>query len=90
MVNLKLYAWVVRGRQRTAIMKVMSKPQTPTEIRKKSIQYNLKISLNNASDILRSFVGQGLAVCLNEEAKTGRLYQLTKEGEEIRDELMKE
>jgi len=90
MVNLKLYAWVVRGKQRTAILKVMSKPQTVTETCKKSKQYNEKISLNNASDILRSFVKQGLAICLNKEEKVGRLYQLTDIGEEIKIELLKE
>ncbi|MHA1215612.1 MAG: hypothetical protein ACTSPG_09950, partial [Candidatus Hodarchaeales archaeon] len=39
--------------------------------------------------LLRSFVGKGLAECLNGEAKTGRIYQLTTQGEEIREELMK-
>ena len=63
MVNLKLYAWVVRGRQRMAVLKAMTKQQTPTETRHKSKQYNERISLNNTSDILRSFVREGLAVC---------------------------
>jgi len=90
MVNLKLYAWIIRGRQRTAILKSISKPQTPTETRHKSKRYNEKISLNNTSDILRSFVKNGIAVCINNDAKTGRLYQLTDEGEKIRLELLKE
>lgn len=90
MVDLKLYAWVVRGRQRTAILKAISKPQTPTETCKKSKQYNGKISLNNTSDILRSFARQGLATCLNKEERVGRLYKLTETGEEIRIELLKE
>ncbi len=90
MVDLKLYSWVVRGRQRIAILKVMSKPQTPTETCKKSKMYNEKISLNNTSDILRSFIRQGLAVCLNKEDKVGRLYKLTELGEEIRLVLLKE
>ena len=90
MVNLKLYAWVIRGRQRTAILKAMSKPQTVTETCKKSKQYNEKISLNNASDVIRSFARQGLAICLNMEERMGRLYELTEAGEEIRVELFKE
>jgi len=90
MINLKLYAWVVRGRQRIAVLKSITKQQTPTETRQKSKQYNEKISLNNTSDILRSFVKQGLAVCVNDTAKTGRLYQLTPDGEKIRNELLKE
>jgi len=89
-VNLKLYAWIVKGTQRTAILKVMDKPRTVTEVCKKSKYYNKRISLNNCSDILRSFVRHGVAICLNKEEKVGRLYQLTKAAEEIRIELLKE
>jgi len=90
MVNLELYAWVVRGIQRIAVLKAMSKPMNPSMIRRKSLQYNERVSLNNTSDILRDFVRQGLAVCLNEQARVGRIYKLTEEGEEIRLELLKE
>ncbi len=90
MVNLKLYAWVVRGKQREAILRAISKPQTPTQTRKKSLEFNGKISLNNTSDILRDFVKHGIAVCLNNDSKVGRLYELTEEGEEIRQELIRE
>jgi hypothetical protein len=90
MVNLKLYAWVVRGRQRIAIIKSMHKPMTVTKISKDSKQYNDKISLNNCSDIVRSFARTGLAICLNSNDRTGRLYKLTKAGEQIRIELLKE
>ncbi len=90
MVNLQLYSWVVRGRQRIAIIKAMSKSQTVTQICKISKQFNGKISLNNCSDALRCFARLGLAKCLNNEVKVGRLYELTEVGEEIRTELLKE
>ena len=90
MVNLKLYVWIVRGKQRIAIIRAMYKPLTPTEIRKQSKQYNEKISLNNTSDVLRGFVKQGIAICLNPEDKTGRLYKLTDNGEEIRKDLLQD
>ncbi len=89
-VNLKLYAWVIRGVQRKAILKAMDKVRTVTDICKKSKYYNEKISLNNCSDILRSFATNGLAECLNEHDRTGRLYKLTEDGENIRAELLKE
>jgi len=89
MVNLELYSWVVSGKQRTATIKAMTHPMTPSQVHKKCKQYNEKISLNNTSDTLRRLVRQGLATCLNPEAKTGRLYKLTEIGEEIREELMK-
>jgi hypothetical protein len=89
-INLKLYAWVVRGKQRIAVLKAIDNPKTVTQICKASKQYNEKISLNNCSDILRSFARIGLAICLNNQDRTGRLYKLTKVGEEIRTELLKE
>jgi predicted transcriptional regulator len=90
MVNLKLYAWVVRGRQRIAIIKSMHKPMTVTKICKNSKQYNQKVSLNNCSDVVRSFAKTGLAICLNSHDRTGRLYKLTDKGEKIREELLNE
>jgi hypothetical protein len=89
-INLKLYAWIVRGSQRIAIIKAMCKPLTVTQTCKASKQYNEKISLNNCSDILRCFARVGLAECLNGHDRTGRLYKLTEEGEEIRVELLRE
>ena len=89
-INLKLYAWVVRGKQRIAVLKAIDNPKTVTQICKASKQYNEKISLNNCSDILRCFARVGLAECLNGHDRTGRLYKLTEEGEEIRVELLRE
>lgn len=90
MVNYGLYSWVVRGKQRASIIKAMDKTRTPSQIRKKASRLNPKLSLNYTSDTLREFKKQGVAVCWNEKAKTGRLYKLTKEGEKIRAELMRE
>lgn len=89
MANYKLYTWIAAGKQRKAVLKAMYEPQTPTQIRRNSNHYNGKISLNNTSDILRGFVEKKLAICLNPEARKGRLYKLTEEGEKIRTELMK-
>ena len=89
MVNLSLYAWTTRGKQRIAIAKALSHEMSPMQIYKKAKEYNEKLSANNTCDILRAFTEKGLVICLNPLEKTGRLYQLTKEGEEIRMELMK-
>jgi len=90
MANEELYSWVLSGTQRMAVLKAMSKPMTPSLIREKSICYNKKVSLNNCSNILRRFVERGLAVCINEQDKRGRIYQLTELGEKIRELLMRE
>jgi len=90
MVNNELYSWILKGTQRMAVLKAMSKPMTPSLIREKSICYNPKVSLNNCSNVLRSFAKRGVAVCINEQEKRGRIYKPTKDGEEIRELLMRE
>jgi len=81
---LKLYSWLVRGKQRRAIIKVVDDIKTPTQIKEET-----KLSLNNVSDVLRLFIKKGIVKCLNEEDKVGRLYKLTKKGEEIRKEIVR-
>ncbi len=88
MSDINLYGWA-QGKQRKAVIIALSHPMTPTQTQQKAKELNPKISINNTSDILRSLVGKGLAECLNSEAKTGRIYKLTQEGEEIRRDLMK-
>ncbi len=68
-------------------MKVMEKPQFPSEIQHEAKKTNPKISLNNCSDVLRDFVKEGLAVCLNPNEKVGRLYTLTPKGKKIKKQL---
>ena len=38
MVDIDLYAWIIRGARRTAILKAMEKPMSPCQIHKKSKQ----------------------------------------------------
>ncbi len=78
------YVWIVRGKQRKRIIKAMSKPKIPTEIKEET-----KLSLNNVSDILREFKKKKIARCLNPKEKTGRLYKLTPKGMRIREMLEK-
>lgn len=76
------YSWIIRGKQRKKIIKVMNKPKIPTEIKEET-----KLSLNNVSDVLREFRKKKIAKCLNPKEKTGRLYQLTPRGMRIREKL---
>ena len=79
---LELYSWVVRGKQRRAVLKALDGLKTPTQVKEKT-----KLGLNNVSDILRSFAEKGVAVCVNEGEKVGRLYRLTKKGRYINEKL---
>ncbi len=78
------YTWIVRGKQRKKIIKALDKPRIPTQIKEET-----KLSLNNVSDVLRSFQKKKIARCLNPKEKTGRLYELTPKGMRIKEELEK-
>ena len=76
------YSWVVRGKQRRAIIQVLSKGKIPTQGEEET-----RLSLNNVSDVLRAFEKRKLVRCLNPRAKTGRVYQLTPSGMRVREML---
>lgn len=88
-MKLELYSWVVRGSQRIITLKVMEGKQKPSDICRLAKKLNNKITLNTTSDTLRDFVMMRIAKCLNEEAKTGRLYVLTERGKLVKEELVK-
>lgn len=76
------YSWVVRGKQRRAIIAVLNKEKIPTQVKDET-----RLSLNNVSDVLRAFEKRKLARCLNPRARTGRVYKLTPRGMRVREML---
>lgn len=80
--NYEDYSWVLKGKQRRKILKIMDRPMIPTQIKEKA-----NLSLNNVSDILREFRKRKVARCVNPKEKTGRLYKLTEKGEKLRKQL---
>ena len=87
MEELEDYSWVVRGKQRKAVIKSIKykKPLTPTELAQKS-----HLSLNHTSRVLTELKKKHLAKCLNPKSKTGRLYILTPKGKVVRDKLIED
>lgn len=94
------YVWIVRGKHRRALIGVMDSRKTPSQIHRDvirscenlpvdSIDY-VKLSLNSTSDTLRGFRKKGIAICINKEKRVGRLYELTKKGKTIREQVLKE
>ncbi|HED05616.1 MAG TPA: ArsR family transcriptional regulator [Ignavibacteria bacterium] len=77
---VKDYSWIIRGKQRKKIIKVINKPKIPTQIKEET-----NLSLNNVSDVLREFRKKKIVKVLNPEEKTGRLYKLTLKGMKIRE-----
>lgn len=51
---------------------------TPAELQEK-----LDIRINHVSSYLRELKEKGIVVCLNEDAKKGRLYELSELGNEL-------
>lgn len=84
-LDLELYSWVKRGKQRREILVHINGPDTPTDISKKS-----GYSLNHTSRILNEFKRHDLVKCLNPKQKTGRLYELKPKARLIKDKLREE
>ena len=76
--NWESAGYVLRSKNRPQVLELLKLPQNPSQIAKK-----LKISLTHASKTIRELNSKKLIKCLNEESNLGRIYQITKEGEEI-------
>ena len=81
--TLKIFAYInISSYRSRAVKSLKGDIKTPSKIAKDS---NIKI--NHISKILRELKESGVAECINEEARRGRLYRLTDVGEEIVDHL---
>lgn len=81
--TLKKFAYANISSYRSKTMKVLKDDvKTPTKIAKEA-----GILPNHISKVLRELKDTGMAECINEEARKGRLYRLTSVGEEIVDKL---
>ena len=81
--TLKKFAYVNISSYRSRTMKVLKDDvKTPTQIAKEA-----EILPNHISKVLRELKETGMAECINEESRKGRLYRLTSIGEEIVDKL---
>lgn len=81
--TLKVFAYINISSYRVRSVKALEgEIKTPTQIAN-----DADIKLNHISKILHQLKDCGVAVCLNEEARRGRLYKLTPLGEEIAENL---
>ena len=80
---LKELAYVQISKNRTKVMKSLDEEaKIPSNIAKET-----DILTNHISGILRHLKDHELVECINPEVKKGRLYRLTKKGEEIVNKL---
>ena len=83
-IDWELYGWVARGKQRRMIINALDRPKIPSDIKR-----DTKLSITHVSKILRLFKEKGIAVCLNPDSRTGKVYDLTEMGRKIRSEIAK-
>ncbi|MBP3790556.1 MAG: transcriptional regulator [Methanobrevibacter sp.] len=81
--TLRKYAFVIVSSYRTKTVKALQNDvKTPTQISTDS-----GIRTNHVSKVLRELKEEGMAECINEDVKKGRLYRLTDLGEEIAENI---
>ena len=80
---LKKYAYVSISSYRSkAVKSLRNEVKMPTEI-----AADTGIRKNHISKVLRELKDCGVAECINEEVRRGRLYRLTDAGEQIVEKL---
>ena len=79
----KVYAAIVRGRQRRAFLRAMDTTwRTREEIRKQALQFNDRIWRPNAYDVLRVLLKQRIIEKTRDASRT--YYRLTKNGLKVK------
>ena len=78
---LKAYVEISSYRERT-VKAIGNDVKIPTQIAK-----DANILPNHISKVLGELKEKGLAVCINENVRKGRLYKLTPTGEKILNEI---
>ncbi|AMD18440.1 transcriptional regulator [Methanobrevibacter sp. YE315] len=81
--TLKKYAYInISSYRAKAVKSLQNDVKMPTQIASET-----GIRRNHISKVLRELKESGVAECINEEAKRGRLYRLTDLGEDIAENL---
>jgi DNA-binding MarR family transcriptional regulator len=82
---IKLIAFVKVSQYRTKVLIAIGENLIfPSEIAKK-----VDIRINYVSKTLKELKNSNLVICVNEDAKKGRLYKTTEEGKKVIKELTK-
>lgn len=76
---LRIYSFVAVSSYREKTVKSLQKgDKTPTQISK-----DIGIRVNHVSNVLSDLKRLGVLICINEEKRRDRIYQLTDLGQEI-------
>lgn len=67
-----------RGKHRKKILKLLEKPQTPTQVKEQT-----NLHFNIVSRTILQLEKKGFVECLNPQEKLGRFYRITDSGRRI-------
>ena len=84
-MDWKVYAWVKIGFRKKDILKLLSNSKQPLSA--KDIKKRLKMAFPQISLLLKELSEKELILCLNPEDNIGKIYMLTRNGEEIIHEI---
>ncbi len=76
-------SYVLRAKTRKKMVVIMDKIKMPSELKRE-----MKIEDSNIARALRELEKEGIIKCLTPKQKMGKLYTLTREGEEIREKIL--
>lgn len=72
--------WLKRGKQKSAVVRVLNRPMTATEIRQACVSMAPRIQLRDIWLIIRKLAERGLVACLTPGQLTGKVFTLTELG----------
>jgi predicted transcriptional regulator len=77
-INWNDISFIVRGKHRKAILKLLNKPKTPTQVKK-----DTGLHFNTVSRILVELDKKGFVKCLTPKQKLARFYYITSKGKKV-------
>ena len=84
MIDWNDISFIVRGKHRKTILKLLDNPKTPTQIK-----IETKLHFNTVSRTLIELEKKGLVKCLTPHQKLARFYQITDKGKKLLSNLTK-
>ncbi len=77
-ISWRQVGYIKRSVNRAKALELSQTPIMPSELGRA-----MKISLTHASKIIRELHSQKLIICLNDQLKVGRIYQITLVGKKV-------
>lgn len=86
-MDWELYAWLKRGPRRLSVLEALSETGKPLSV--KDVKTKLGVALAQASITIKELSEKALIECLNPSDSIGKLYRVSKLGNELIEEIKK-